>query len=502
MEKKEIIFFLVLLMIPAVQAINYSIAEGGNITPLHMDLSQETEVWQGFAGRIRFIAPDTTTINATGGEVNGTIFNFSAPCTNPTSVRGFILFSNSSTPPAGLAAGNLTQLNNFLVNRSQDDANRTFTTTSTFNIGGIINNVPTTYTFVNQQSQNTTFREGYFNDASGNLVFAVEVDMNSQGYNTSFFDFQAIIPVYNKTETQYYITTDLDIVCPRPPSGGGGGGGGGAYCSNEWNCTAWSECINGIQERICTEKFIVGCQRALVRPAEARICIQEISMPQIVTEKETVEEIRNLEPIKFIHPKIVEATPGFEIITKIENPNEISIEDMRTELKIEDVLQNFKPLHKKPLLYSISGMNPLQGIKRTKKTETEEHKYRLNPRAEERIVWEQILPLTTQKVKAAFETYTGELFLGRSEAEIEMNKENKVIVDKNKFIEVKILINNKGKPTRYVEVELDLNEGRRTKYTEVYTLRVPKDEIALYGHIYDSEMEFDDYKARINGIEV
>jgi len=115
-------------------------AQGGNITPLSILSTSDTEFWQGIPGRVNFIGPlSPTNINATGGDINRTDIDIPSPCTNPLSVKGFILFSNSSTPPAGLTAGNLTYLDSWMGNPESDSATRTYTDFQTYNIGGSIN---------------------------------------------------------------------------------------------------------------------------------------------------------------------------------------------------------------------------------------------------------------------------------------------------------------------------------------------------------------------------
>lgn len=67
-------------------------------------------------------------------------------------------------------------------------------------------------------------------------------------------------------------------------SGGGGGGGGGsigssrnsgsALCLEDWICTEWDSCSNGIQERSCTQRN-TNCNTTNLKPVESRICTVE-----------------------------------------------------------------------------------------------------------------------------------------------------------------------------------------------------------------------------------
>ena len=68
---------------------------------------------------------------------------------------------------------------------------------------------------------------------------------------------------------------------PTPPSdgdttGGGGGGGGGGppkvkeTCVENWTCTNWSECINGVQTRTCTD--LNKCGTTENKSSESKFC--------------------------------------------------------------------------------------------------------------------------------------------------------------------------------------------------------------------------------------
>jgi|GEM_PF-1808589 hypothetical protein len=66
------------------------------------------------------------------------------------------------------------------------------------------------------------------------------------------------------------------FVAPPTTTGGGGGGGGGGGCFTTWNCTEWSDCINGNQTRTCT-KIKPPCN-ADKKPEESQACtIQNIT---------------------------------------------------------------------------------------------------------------------------------------------------------------------------------------------------------------------------------
>lgn len=84
--------------------------------------------------------------------------------------------------------------------------------------------------------------------------------------------------------------------------GGGGGGSGGSYtqpaCTELWSCSAWSECLNNVQKRVCTD--LNGCSSAEKKPLTSRVCVSdtyvifENSTPQSA-EQAVVEEPPKLE---------------------------------------------------------------------------------------------------------------------------------------------------------------------------------------------------------------
>lgn len=70
-------------------------------------------------------------------------------------------------------------------------------------------------------------------------------------------------------------THSFSVASPTPPSqpgGGGGGGGGGAFpsCIENWNCSDWSDCINGIETRTCND--IKNCGTTTNKPEEQHKC--------------------------------------------------------------------------------------------------------------------------------------------------------------------------------------------------------------------------------------
>lgn len=360
METKKTTALLVLIFLAGIafaQVPGSAPAQGGNITMVNLSVFNETQRWQGWVGTIFFVGPlAPPSVPAIGGEINFTQINVTSACTIPTSVSGFILFSNSSAAPTGLVAGNLTTLDTF-TGGGPDKGSSTFTVNTTFTIGAPITDVPTAYPYVNNGSQSTVFREGYLNDAGGNLVFAVEVNLNTQGYNASFFDYQALLPARNKTPATWYLTTDLQITCPFVPPTGGGGGGGSPYyplCTPAWNCTGWGPCQDGLMMRNCTSN---QCGRAIARPPTIKTC-EAIISPEI-QEPELVDKLHGTQLLVQASPiiRIIAGQITQEIIT-IHNPNEYSIEDLSITIATPFVTQQYTPLQTNPKLYQLFGVIP------------------------------------------------------------------------------------------------------------------------------------------------
>ena len=57
---------------------------------------------------------------------------------------------------------------------------------------------------------------------------------------------------------------------PSGPSGGGGGGGGITACTENWLCSEFSSCVDGMQTRTCTD--LNNCGTSLNKPAETISC--------------------------------------------------------------------------------------------------------------------------------------------------------------------------------------------------------------------------------------
>lgn len=87
----------------------------------------------------------------------------------------------------------------------------------------------------------STLRIYHYDGSSWSLVTSsVDEDNNVVYGNLSSF-------------SQFGIFGEEYSVTPTPSPSGGGGGVSVTHCYEDWQCTNWDSCINGIQRRICQE---------------------------------------------------------------------------------------------------------------------------------------------------------------------------------------------------------------------------------------------------------
>lgn len=494
-EKKKAILAIIALLIAlsSVSAGSYD-AQGGNITRVDISRETQTDIWQGLTSRITFVGPDSpTVVNATGGNVNYTQFFVTSPVPAPFTVTGFILFSNSTQAPVGLTPGNITLLDEFINNALSDSANRTFTRTTSFTINGVtINNVPTTNTYVNNGSQTLVFREGYLNDANGNIILAVEVDLNTQGYNTSFFDFQALLATKNRTVTPWYIHLALDFVGPRPVRRAGGGGRA-IYCLPDWICTNWTQCENGYQTRQC--RITGACRGIGAVPSTMRRCGAPQEQPTL-KEPEVIEKIKE-KTAEISVPKMIFTYAGeiLEAIIPARNTDDESIENAKMTIDLPTLYQIFLPLHKEPRYYSIFKTIPLEELsKEMRWTEKKTDTQNIPPGQTRTFTVTRDTPMIRpQAINAMIELYSGPVPIAQREVTVlTETRPFKARIERDGYdTEVQMMIDNRGEKAKSANIELSLNRGRSTLFEEAYTLDIPADEVAIYGYKYYTPYKYD-----------
>lgn len=272
---RSVIFVFLALLLAGLSAAGNDTTGSGNITTANVALPHNTS-WHAVVGTLSPLPQTPYSVNATPGNITGAVLNSSSG-TFPYGVNGsiWLLFSNSTAPILSLSAGNLTLLDQFIGNRT-DNASATFTSFTTFTIGNFtIPNVPTAYT---NAPNGTAFRMGYLVDQNGSIVIAAQAVNGSTGFNGSRFDFQLMLPSMNGTPAEYYLTVIAQGRLQPPPvppaptptkPPQGAGGTKTPYwpekrnvtnitnitnvtpCISEIYCGEWSPCVDGFRYQSC-----------------------------------------------------------------------------------------------------------------------------------------------------------------------------------------------------------------------------------------------------------
>jgi len=197
--------------------------EGGNVTELNVSGALNSTYWDGLYGDVVLGAGlnyshvvtgnNVVNINMVAQDPNCTILNISL----------HVIAVNDTSLNTPLSVGNLPQLDAFIGSGAENGSD-TFTSLSNFILTyGTFNNVPTTYTFANNASS-LDFREGYLNDAAGNLVFITEVVDNRPDWQGGTSDYQLMLP-NNGTPVNYTLWVDVNYTCQNVTPGPGPGPG-------------------------------------------------------------------------------------------------------------------------------------------------------------------------------------------------------------------------------------------------------------------------------------
>jgi len=195
--------------------------EGGNVTEVFLNTAQNSSYWDGFYGDVVLGAGGIYTETVTGNNI--TLLNMIAqdpPCTY-SSIAMHVLAANASSIVLPLSAGNLAILDSMIPDA--ENGSGTFTFNSSFSLNsGTYNNVPSLHTLANGASS-VYFREGYLNDANGNLIFVAVVANNRPNWQGGTSDYQIMLP-NNGSTMQYWLWVDVNYTCttPTPPGPGGG----------------------------------------------------------------------------------------------------------------------------------------------------------------------------------------------------------------------------------------------------------------------------------------
>ena len=186
------------------------VTEGGNVTQVDFSGMKNATYWDGVYGEVVLGTGATYTVNVIGNRVTQLNLVAQNPACIYKSIRMHVIAVNSTGISGALSAGNLAVLDAFVGGAENGSA--TFNSTSTFLLTyGTYNLVPTTYTMANNATS-PDFREGYLNDAAGNLVFAADVVDNRPNWNGSTSDYQIMLP-NNGSVAQYTVWVDVNYTC-------------------------------------------------------------------------------------------------------------------------------------------------------------------------------------------------------------------------------------------------------------------------------------------------
>lgn len=182
-------------------------AQGGNVTFIIADLSQTTNIWQGFFGTV------------TGGilleDASGNRFYD----WNVVDAVGEIIATRNLVDDwASINCTNQTQIYKEeerlnIQNSSSDGINDTYTSTAhpTFDIAGkFLSGCRATRTY-NSTTANSVFWNVLLNTNSSNTVYTVVMENDITGFNGSQVDFQLLVPVDRLTgQATYFLYVELD----------------------------------------------------------------------------------------------------------------------------------------------------------------------------------------------------------------------------------------------------------------------------------------------------
>ena len=131
----------------------------------------------------------------------------------------------------------------------------------------------------------------------------IPVQLYRSGNNVSNPDVQTLnTGIYNYTcnsssSQNYTSASESDELVVEESSGGRGGRAtviepppveDTVECEESWNCSEWSECVDGVQSRDCTDAN--GCGTMKNKPKEARKCAEESELGELKKSKSEKEE--------------------------------------------------------------------------------------------------------------------------------------------------------------------------------------------------------------------
>lgn len=473
MVKKAFAPLLILLLASIVHA--QVAAEGGNVTRVDVAVISPSAKWQGFVGVLN-VASSNGTIATSSGNVTPFNINITASCASPT-VTGFLLFSNSTVLPLNVVAGNKSLLDSFLGVTTENSTN-TFPYVSSYALSsGVVANVSTAFTFVNENPQSTSYKEGYLNDNESNFVFAVEIDSGATGYNGSVIDYQVILP---NAISSWFVTTDLSISCAS---------------------------VSPVSPRpVFRQKSPVYQPPDLFEP----VIQPEIPFPVPELPPEEIERIRDLQPMELTVPDEIFAVIAQPLVVDVivSNPNEVAGELLRVQLKMPSIVQKFESLHEDPpfpALYSLFGMYPVSPtVKVQEFADLKPQSFRVEPKSDNTVSVVVDVPIVSpQSVQGLLTLDWGNVPITSKPITVHFVAPEFAVRNQHvgRSVDVGFMVNNVGKPSRKSSVEVDFNKGKQTMFSEVYDVTLPENSVAVYGYSYKALFDYDTLISKNDGVK-
>jgi len=194
--------------------------EGGNVSELDLTHYFQSARWAGFFGDVTLGGGLSYLVPANGNNITLLDVIAQQPPCDYSSINMHIIAINDTNLTPSLIPGNLSILDSLTGNSSENGSN-TFTLTESFTLSsGTYPGVPTTYTYADNASS-ASFRQGYFNDGAGNLIFVADIVTDMPDWNGSLSDYQIMLPT-NGSEKNYTIWGDVAYSCISPPDDEGG----------------------------------------------------------------------------------------------------------------------------------------------------------------------------------------------------------------------------------------------------------------------------------------
>ncbi len=205
---RELVLLLLVLSASHAQVIS----SGGNVTQLDFLQANFSDHWDGLYGQVVIGAETNFSYVVIGGAITQMDLIVQEPPCTVASQSLNVIAVNATDLALPLEPGNVSVLDSIIT--GEDNGSATFTQSSSFWLSyGNFSNVPTLYTLPGNLTSGD-FREGYLNDAGGDLVFVADVVNDRPDWNGTSADYQMILP---QIGTNYTLFVDDVYSCVAPP---------------------------------------------------------------------------------------------------------------------------------------------------------------------------------------------------------------------------------------------------------------------------------------------